>query len=313
MTAPAPRPVLDDAPPLPDWLAEAFPFRRRYFRNGDFKIHFVDEGDGPIVWLQHGNPTWSFLWRKVIRRLLDHDLRVIAPDLIGLGLSTKPRDLDVHTLDFHGRQMVDLVRALRLDRFVIAGQDWGGPISGLIAARTEARVRGAVFANTALRAPTSPPRTTTFHRLSNWPVISDVLFRGLNLPVRLMHRVQGDADSLDATARRAYRYPLQKMQDRAAPLALTRMVPTRLDHPSVHTLQEVDAWARAFGGPVRLVWGTRDPILGPALRGMRDLFTGAPVTTTEAGHFLQEEVPDILADTILDVVDEAIPASPPPD
>lgn len=310
MPAPPSDAAFSDAPPLPNWLADAFPFRRRRFHNGEHTIHFVDDGNGPAVLLQHGNPTWSFLWRHVIRRLLAENIRVIAPDLVGLGLSTKPRDPNVHTLDLHGRQLVDLVRALNPERLVVAGQDWGGPITGLIAARTDAVVRGAVFANTALRAPTSPPRTTAFHRLSNWPVISDVLFRGLNLPVRFMHRVQGAPESLDATARRAYRYPLRRWRDRAAPLALARMVPTRLDHPTVHTLQEVDAWARAFGGPVRLVWGTRDPILGPALSGMRDLFSDPPVTATDAGHFLQEEVPDVLADAILTVVAEAIPAPP---
>ena len=89
-------------------------------------------------------------------------------------------------------------------------------------------------------------------------------------------------------------------------------MPTRLDHPTVRTLQEVDAWARAFGGPVRLVWGMRDPILGPALGGMRDLFSDPPVTTTEAGHFLQEEVPDVLAEAILAVVEDATMASSPP-
>jgi haloalkane dehalogenase len=80
------------------------------------------------------------------------------------------------------------------------------------------------------------------------------------------------------------------------------MVPTSMGHPTVKVLEKVDAWARSFKGPVSLIWGTRDPILGPSLKGMRSLFPQAEVTETSAGHFLQEEVPEILAEAILRVI-----------
>lgn len=79
------------------------------------------------------------------------------------------------------------------------------------------------------------------------------------------------------------------------------MVPTSLDHPSVEPLRQVEAWAASFTGPVRLVWGRADPILGRGLKGMRRLFPDAPVVETQAGHFLQEEVPEALAEAILAV------------
>ena len=255
--------------------------------------------------MQHGNPTWSFLWRKVIRRLDGQGVRIIAPDLLGLGLSSKPRDPSVHTLDRHAELIGALIRALDLRDLVVVGQDWGGPIAATAAARHAERVRGAVFANTALRQPKKPPRTTAFHRLSHMPVVSEVLFQGLNGVVLAMPLAQGDRSSIGWDELKAYWWPLRRLADRAAPLALARMVPLSLDHPTVATLAEPDAWARDFDGPVRLVWGMRDPILGPALKGMRTLFPEAPVTETQAGHFLQEEVPKALAEAILGVVSDA--------
>ena len=293
------------APALPDWIAHQFPYARRVFRNGQHDIHFVDEGSGPVVLLQHGNPTWSYLWRRVIARLIPGGVRVIAPDLIGLGLSSKPRDPAVHTLDFHANQLIALVAALQPGPLTIVGQDWGGPIVGLMAARRPEWVSGAVFANTSLAQPRKPPRTTWFHRFANQPVISDFAFRKLLFPIPVLHKVQGERSSIGAAEKRAYKYPLRNTADRVAPLALARMVPLDLDHPTVTTMGEVDAWARNFSGPARLVWGMRDPILGYSLRKTRELFPDAVVTETEAGHFLQEEVPMVLAEAILDVVARA--------
>ncbi|MCW8985000.1 MAG: alpha/beta fold hydrolase, partial [Thermoanaerobaculales bacterium] len=92
-------------PSLPSWLLEELPFNRRVFADGGHTIHFIDEGEGPPILLQHGNPTWSFLWRKVIRILARERVRIIAPDLVGLGLSSKPRDPKIHTLDFHANRI----------------------------------------------------------------------------------------------------------------------------------------------------------------------------------------------------------------
>jgi pimeloyl-ACP methyl ester carboxylesterase len=294
----------EQAPDLPEWLQAEMPFQRRVYRGGPYAIHFVDEGAGLPVVLQHGNPTWSYLWRKVIGRLTHSGVRVIAPDLVGLGLSDKPRDAKVHTLTFHAEQIEGLLRALGLERVTIVGQDWGGPVLGLVAARNPAMVRGAVFANTGLAAPRRAGTLSWFHRLANMPLISDLLFRVLSFPMPVMHIVQGDRSSIGRTEKKAYRYPLRSMRDRTAPLALARMVPTGLDHPSVEPMRQVERWAGSFSGPVRLVWGLADPILGRGLKSMRRLFPNATVAETQAGHFIQEEAPEALAEAILAVVAE---------
>jgi haloalkane dehalogenase len=238
------------------------------------------------------------LWRAVIQRLIRTGHRVIAPDLVGLGLSDKPRDQGVHTLDFHAGTIVSLIEALELGDLVVAGQDWGGPIVAVAAARVRDRVRGAVFANTALRLPTRPPRVTAFHRFSHSPIISDLAFRYFNYPVRKMHLVQGDPSSIGPEQQRAYRYPLKRLRDRTAPLALARLVPHDLSSPVYVGLREVEEWASSARPPVRLVWGMKDPILGRSVHGMRKLFPAAEVVETDAGHFLQEEVPQELAEAI---------------
>lgn len=300
MVGPMPSRLLP-APPLPPWLEEELPFNRRLFEDGGHSIHFVDHGEGPPVLLQHGNPTWCYLWRKVIRILVRDKVRVIAPDLVGLGLSSKPRELEVHTLDFHADRSSSLVRALDLRDITVVGQDWGGPIVAVTAARNRERVRGAVFANTAIRVPSGRPRRTPFHRFSKVPLVSDLLFRVFNFPLPLLAFVQGNRSSIGRVERRAYSYPLRKISDRAAPLALARLVPTSLDEPVIETLREVEDWAHSFTGPIRLVWGMRDPILKRAVWGARKLFPDAEVVETEAGHFLQEEVPEALAAAILDI------------
>ena len=291
-------------PSLPEWLQEELPYQRRIFQNDGHEIHFIDEGTGPVVLLQHGNPTWCFLWRKVIHILLKQNVRVVAPDLVGLGLSDKPRDAKIHTLSFHADRIEALAKALGLQNVTIVGQDWGGPILGLIAARNREMVQGAVFANTSLSAPHRRVHATAFHRFSNVSLLSGFAFRVLGFPIPVMHLVQGDRSSIGAKERRAYRYPLRSFKDRIAPLALARMVPTYLEHPTVKPLEEVEDWAGAFAGLVRLVWGIRDPIMGRALRSMKRLFPKAEVVETDAGHFLQEEVPDVLSEAILQVVSE---------
>ena len=299
-----PKQHFENAPPLPAALQEAMPFKRRVVQLDEYKVHFVDDGEGFPILMLHGNPTWSFLWRKVIGRL-SPQFRCIAPDLVGLGLSDKPRSVKAHSFAMHAKVLRQFVEAMDLTKFVIVGQDWGGPIVATAGVHFPDRVVGAVFGNTTILPPHRRVRATWFHRFSHMPLISTLAFRGLNFPVPILHRVQGDPGSIGQLERRAYRYPLRRWRDRAAPLALARMVPNGLDHPTVDLLQRCEAWAKAFEGPASLVWGLRDPILGRSLKRMKQTFPQADVTETQAGHFLQEEVPDELADAITRVAQQA--------
>jgi pimeloyl-ACP methyl ester carboxylesterase len=290
-----------DAPALPRFIGEALPFPRRMFALSDGRrLHFIDTGgDAPVVLLVHGNPTWSFLWRKVIARL--PDVRCVAPDLLGFGLSSKPSRLREHSIDMHADAIEQLVQALDLRRFVIVGQDWGGPIGTAVGERMRERVAGLVLGNTSVLAPANP-RGTWFHRFARTPVVSDLAFRLLGFPQIDLGAVQGDRSSIRGSVSRAYRWPLRRIRDRAGPLALARMVPDRRDHPSMAPLQRTGAWLETYDGPMALVWGTRDPILGRALGKHEQAFPHAKVTVTDAGHFLQEEVPDAIAEAVRGVL-----------
>lgn len=286
------------------------PYRRRAYAlahgpDATRRIHFVDEGspEAPAVVMLHGNPTWCVLWRKVIAAL--PRCRCIAPDLLGLGLSSVLPAISDHSIDRHADALVELLDALALPRYVLVGQDWGGPMLTAIGLRRPARVAGVVLANTAVVLP-ERPRGTAFHRFARVPVVSDVVFRGLGFPQAMLWTVQGDRRSLlRGPEAAAYRWPLRHRHDRIAPLALARMVPDGPEHPSVAPLRRGQAWIEGFDGPMALVWGTRDPILGRALRRHEAAFPRAPITTTAAGHFLQEEVPHALAAAIEDVIARA--------
>lgn len=281
------------APPVPAWLDAMLPFRRFALDVRGYRMHVMESGprDAPAVLLLHGNPTWSFLWRKVAQALTGAPLRLVMPDLVGLGLSEHPREADLHTLDFHARQVGALVDALKLERFVFVGQDWGGPIGGCVCADRPTRVAGAVILNTVLSPPKEGFRPTPFHRFARVPLVSEAAFRLLNFPARGMGFAQGDKASVKGDVGRAYRWVLRDRRANVAPLALARMVPDSLEHPSIPRLAQCDAWIHDFRGPAAIVWGHRDPVLGRLFKRTCRALPHARTWETQAGHFLQEEVP----------------------
>jgi haloalkane dehalogenase len=139
------------------------------------------------------------------------------------------------------------------------------------------------------------------------PIVSDVVFGAFLFPVPVLDRTQGDPKSIGAFEKRAYRWPLRRLRDRAAPLGLARMVAGDERHPSVPIVDANGEWLKSHRAPIGLVWGTRDPILGRSLSRHEKALAPRFVEQTTAGHFLQEEVPDVLADAILRL--EAIAAA----
>lgn len=290
------------APDLPDWIESQVPFDRYMVEIEDgLRAHVMETGQGRPVVLFHGNPTWGFLYRKVAAELAGEPLRLIMPDLIGLGFSDRPASASDHTLENHERWMASLLESLDVRDAVAVVQDWGGPIGLGAFSKHPDRLAGMVVMNTTISAPKPGFTPTAFHRLFGGP-LGGFLCKGLGYPQRNLGFAQGDRKSISGEVQKAYTYPLRPYRNNDAPLALVRMVPDDMEHPSVEPLRKIGAFAEGFTGPVAVVWGDKDPVLGKLRRRVSRQLATAHVTVTEAGHFLQEEVPEEIADAIRDVV-----------
>jgi len=266
---------------------------------GGYAMHVMERGAGRPVLMLHGNPTWGFLYRKIVAQLAKAPLRVILPDLVGLGFSDRTKDPAEHRLDAHARWLGVLLDRLAredgLNGLVVVVQDWGGPIALRALADRPGLATGLVVLNTVVGPPRPGFRPSAFHRLARAPLLSDLLFRVFGVPQVALHLAQGDRASIRGDVARAYRFPLRGLARNAAPLALARMVPNGPEHPSVEPLGRCQSFYEAFEGPVEIVWGLRDPVLGRVVGHLERLRPGTKVTRTPAGHFLQEEVPEEIA------------------
>ena len=269
------------------------------------KIHVLEVGQGYPVYLQHGNPTTGLLYRKVAALLPLDRVRVIMPTMVGLGYSTKIPASE-HTLDNHMRWMSRVLTTLDLTEAVYAGQDWGGPVGMGALSLAPGVLKGAVVMNTGFRAPREPMDLSRAHALVKTPLVGELVVEALSsVFFTRLAQVQGDPATMSPRVMDLYRRPLEDSGNAKATLALMRMVADGPDHASSPALRHIERYVEGLDIPVELVWGINDPILGRGLPFMQKMFPTAPVTETEAGHFLQEEVPEIIAAALMRIVDKA--------
>tara|TARA_Y100000991_G_scaffold114244_1_gene86153 strand:+ start:549 stop:1571 length:1023 start_codon:yes stop_codon:yes gene_type:complete len=297
-----------EAFPLPDYAAAVISDGyKSYFIEVEpgIKIHVLEVGQGYPVYVQHGNPTTGLLYRKVAALLPLDRVRVIMPTMVGLGYSTKIAASE-HTLDNHMRWMNRVLRKLELTEAVYAGQDWGGPVGMGALSLSPGVLKGAVVMNTGFRAPRAPMDLSRAHALVKTPLVGELVVEALSsVFFARLPRVQGDPATMPPRVMDLYRRPLEDSGNAKATLALMRMVADGPDHASSPALRHIERYVEGLDIPVELVWGMNDPILGRGLPFMQKIFPTAPVTETEAGHFLQEEVPEIIAAALLRIVDKA--------
>jgi len=265
------------------------------------KVHVLEVGEGYPIFMQHGNPTSGFLYRKVVERLPLDRVRVIMPTLVGLGFSTKI-PVSMHTAANHNRWINAALRQLRLEQLIFVGQDWGGPIGVGALALSPGLVRGIVIMNTAIRVTEVRTRLSRIHDLMKTPVLGEFLGNVRNAIFKGLHRPQHDPASMPQAVKNLYARPVRESGNNKAPLAMMRMVPDGPDHASTPVMRELVPYMRALDVPVEIVWGINDPILGNAVPAMLENFPQARVTETQAGHFLQEEVPEVIAEAVLRVL-----------
>lgn len=290
-------------PDLPEWLRDLYPFRTRTLDIGQYRMSFVDEGpaDAPALLLLHGNPTWSFLFRDLIKQTRDH-FRVIAPDHIGFGLSDKPQDPAYHTLVRHIENLSTLIAELRLQNITMVAHGWGGPIGlGYAVAHADNIVR-LVLCNTWAQpiGNTKAIKLPLSLRLAAKGRVGRLLDSVLNLTMTSsiasrMYRQPSD------WVVEAYTYPFPNVKSRVAIRALTRIF-FDAANPAHETMRKTYEHLTNITAPADLLFGEHDPVLSrlPAYL-LRDGLRNArePIFVENASHFLPEDAPEVLAETVL--------------
>jgi haloalkane dehalogenase len=204
------------------------------------------------------------------------------------------------------RWMNAVLRTLDLTDAVYVGQDWGGPVGMGALSLSPGVLKGAVIMNTGFRAPRAAMDLSSAHALVKTPLVGELVVEAMSpLFFTRLAQVQGDPATMPPEVMDLYRRPLEDSGNAKAALALMRMVADGPDHASTSALRNIERYVEGLDIPAELVWGMHDPILAKGLPVMQKMFPTAPVTETEAGHFLQEEVPEIIAAAALRIVDKA--------
>jgi haloalkane dehalogenase len=257
----------------------------------EHRLAYLDEGEGDPVLLLHGEPTWSYLYRKVLPPVAEV-ARVVAPDYLGFGRSDKPTDPGWYSYDRHAASIRSLVEALDLRRLTIVVQDWGGPIGMRIAAEVPDRVDRLVVLNTAIGAGRMPEVWLRFRELMRH-VGTDIQ------PSRLVEISCARAIAEDVLA--AYDAPYPDAASKAGVVAFPEHVPTEPDHPNAPALMRVrDAMAQ-WEKPALVLFGDSDPIFPPAAaERMAELIPGAGPAelVADAGHMVQEDAGEEVGERI---------------
>ncbi len=273
---------------LPD-----FAWSPKYLDVGGLRVARIDEGpaDAPAVLLLHGEPSWSFLYRKMIPPLLDAGFRVVAPDLVGFGRSDKPADPRAYTYQAHVDWMRAVLTALDLRGVTLFCQDWGGLIGLRLAAENGDRFARVCAANTYL--PTGdekvPPAFRVWRAFARWT------------PVFPTGRIvaSGCVRGLSPEARAAYDAPFPSARYEAGARAFPALVPTRPDDPASAANRRAWDALQSWEKPFLTLFGRNDPITRGAEKRLQSRIPGAKGqphdTLRGAGHFLQEDVGPELA------------------
>ena len=267
------------------------------------KVHVIEAGEGFPVFLMHGNPTSGFLYRKVVEKLPLNKVRVIMPTSLGLGFSSKIPASE-HTAENHIYWINKVLKELELKELVYAGQDWGGPIGMGALSLSPELLKGAVLLNTGFNAPKVNADLSPAHALVKTPVIGELLLEVIFSIFERLKSVQGNPDSWTSEVAELYGRPVYESGNSKAPLAMMRMVPDGPNHQSAPSMRRIEEYVNTLEIPAEIVWGENDPILGRALPIMQQNFPNARLTKTTAGHFLQEEVPNEIAEALIRVIEE---------
>ena len=277
---------MTDAIRTPDPILEGlpdFPYEPRYREVEGLRLAHVDEGDGAPVVMWHGEPTWSFLWRKVLPPVRDAGHRVILPDLPGFGRSDKPMDPDWYTYDRHVAVAATLLEDLDLRGATFVVHDWGGPIGLRVAVEHPDRVARIVMMDTGLWTGTQPMSEA-------WQRFAAFVDRTQDLPIGMLVRGACATDPGDEVID-AYDAPFPSIASKAGARAFPRLIPQTADAPGAAEGRAVLEALAVDTRPKLVLWADADPVLPLAVgeRFAERIGAPAPEVIPGASHFLQED------------------------
>ncbi len=240
------------------------------------------DSDGPVVLCLHGNPSWGFLYRKMIPVFRNAGLRVVVPDLIGFGRSDKPMDEAAHSFGWHRQILLEFIEAMQLNNILLVVQDWGGLLGLTLPHAMPERFSHLLVMNTALAV--GKPAGEGF---AQWQAYSN---KTPDLPVgKMLARGKPDMSAEEAAG---YDAPFPDASFKAALRAFPNLVPQTPQADGAAISQEAAVfWRDGWAGSTFMAVGQQDPVLGPpVMAGLQRLIRGcpAPMEVAEGGHFLQE-------------------------
>jgi len=274
---------------LPD-----FPFAAHFREVDGLRLAHIDEGEGQPVVFFHGEPTWSFLWRKVIPPVRDGGFRCIAPDLAGFGRSDKPTDIGFYTYDRHCALAGTLLEELDVRGATVVVHDWGGPIGLRLAVEQRERVERLVILDTGL--------FTGHQRMSDaWTLFRDFVERTEDLPVGFLVRGACKTDPGDEVIA-AYDAPYPDAPSKAGARAFPLLIPRTPEDPGAPAGQRVLDALKGDARPTLMLWADSDPVLPPSTgeRFAAAIGREPPRPIENAGHFLQEDQGPLIGSLIAD-------------
>lgn len=275
---------------LPEHLKRLYPFSSNWIDTPGGKQHYLDEGQGEVVVMLHGNPTWSFFYRTVIQKL-SPNFRCIVPDHIGMGLSDKPQKGFSYQLKDHIENVVRLIEHLKIERFNLIVHDWGGAIGMGLAERFPDRIGKLVVMNTAAFRSQNIPKRIAICKL---PLIGEFIVRAFNgfaWPATWMASEQ----KLSLQVKAGYLFPYSNWKTRIATHRFVKDIPLSSTHPSYETLLKIEEGLSQFqNNPMLLLWGMKDFCFDETfLREWQKRFPKAKtVELANADHYLLEDAPE---------------------
>ncbi|TWU47408.1 Haloalkane dehalogenase [Rubripirellula tenax] len=279
--------------------ADLLPYSSAELDLGRHTLRYLDEGDGErTILCVHGNPTWSFYWRRVIDRF-SPSMRVVAVDHLGCGRSDKPpRDDFAYTMAAHRDNLVKLIDHLDLKNVTLLAHDWGGAIGLSSLVQRHSRFERIMLLNTAAFPPPYLPWRIAACRI---PVIGKAAVRGGNAFARAAITMAMDRNRMTPDVAKGLLAPYNNWENRVAIDAFVQDIPMHPSHPTYQTLADLENELPGLADmPSLLVWGMKDWCFRPeCLRRFQSVWPSATsVEIADAGHYVIEDAPDETLDAI---------------